>query len=273
MEQRATKEGDKGGAKHGEGGRMTSPEGTNGNETGVAAETGAGTEAQPRPGQGQESQPRPGQGQESQETGAGTGVAAETGGGDRGRGRDRNCDRGRDRGGDRGGDDETKRGNVTALRQTICVGFCNRLAQRLPKHNGFRTLNDNAVLAEVHPSSARPLANEITGLLPEWIVYHELVATTRAFLRNVCAVEAPWVAPVTERLREVDLKRLSGGRVATRKAREEARRERAKEAERQRIESGARRNDDKTVDDARARALARKAAAEKAKKVTVFLSV
>ncbi|ACO70016.1 hypothetical protein MICPUN_97967 [Micromonas commoda] len=149
----------------------------------------------------------------------------------------------------------------------ICVGFCNRLARRLPKHNGFRTLNDNAVLAEVHPSSARPLANEITGLLPEWIVYHELVATTRVFLRNVCAVEAPWVAPVTERLREVDLKRLSGGRVATRKAREEeARRERAKEAERQRIESGARRNDDKTVDDARARYLARKAAAEKAKK-------
>ena len=123
------------------------------------------------------------------------------------------------------------------------------------------------MLAEVHPSSARPLANEITGLLPEWIVYHELVATTRVFLRNVCAVEAPWVAPVTERLREVDLKRLSGGRVATRKAREEeARRERAKEAERQRIESGARRNDDKTVNDARARYLARKAAAEKAKK-------
>ena len=184
---------------------------------------------------------------------------------DRGRDRDRSRDRGRDR--DRGGDDETKRGNVTALRQAICVGFCNRLAQRLPKHNGFRTLNDNAVLAEVHPSSARPLANEITGLLPEWIVYHELVATTRVFLRNVCAVEAPWVAPVTERLRGVNLKRLSGGRVATRKAREEeARRERAKEAERQRIESGARKNDDKAVEDARARYLARKAAAEKAAK-------
>ena len=117
------------------------------------------------------------------------------------------------------------------------------------------------------PSSARPLANEITGLLPEWIVYHELVATTRVFLRNVCAVEAPWVGAVTERLREVDLKRLSGGRVATRKAREEeARMERAKEAERRRIESGARKNDDKAVDDARARYLARKAAAEKAKK-------
>ena len=86
-------------------------------------------------------------------------------------------------------------------------------------------------------------------------------------MRNVCAVEAPWVAPVTERLRGVDLKRLSGGRVATRKAREEeARRERAKEAERQRIESGARKNDDKAVEDARARYLARKAAAEKAAK-------
>ena len=252
MERRATKEGDKGGVKHGEGGRR-SPEGTN-----------EGQESQPRPGQGQSrsrdrgrdrsrSRDR-GRDRSRSRTGAGTGVAAETGAGTgQGQGQ-RGCDRGRDR--DRGGDDETKRGNVTALRQAICVGFCNRLARRLPKHNGFRTLNDNAVLAEVHPSSARPLANEITGLLPEWIVYHELVATTRVFLRNVCAVEAPWVGAVTERLREVDLKRLSGGRVATRKAREEeARMERAKEAERRRIESGARKNDDKAVDDARARRL------------------
>jgi hypothetical protein len=39
----------------------------------------------------------------------------------------------------------------------------------------------------------------------------------------------------------------------------------AKEAERQRVESGVRKNDDKAVDDAKARYLARKAAAEKAK--------
>ena len=182
------------------------------------------------------------------------------------RGRDRSRDRGRDRSRDGNRDDEAKRGDVTALRQAICVGFCNRLARRLPKHNGFRTFNDNAVLAEVHPSSARQLADDRTGLLPEWVVYHELISTTRVFLRNVCAVEGPWVEAVTERLRGADLAKLSGGRVKGEKAKEEERRRAvAKEAERQRVESGVRKNDDKAVDDAKARYLARKAAAEKAK--------
>jgi len=182
------------------------------------------------------------------------------------RGRDRSKDRGRDRSRDGNRDDEAKRGDVTALRQAICVGFCNRLARRLPKHNGFRTFNDNAVLAEVHPSSARQLADDRTGLLPEWVVYHELISTTRVFLRNVCAVEGPWVEAVTERLRGADLAKLSGGRVKGEKAKEEERRMAvAKEAERQRVESGVRKNDDKAVDDAKARYLARKAAAEKAK--------
>ena len=122
------------------------------------------------------------------------------------------------------------------------------------------------MLAEVHPSSARQLADDRTGLLPEWVVYHELISTTRVFLRNVCAVEGPWVEAVTERLRGADLAKLSGGRVKGEKAKEEERRMAvAKEAERQRVESGVRKNDDKAVDDAKARYLARKAAAEKAK--------
>ena len=32
-------------------------------------------------------------------------------------------------------------------------------------------------MAEVHPSSARQLADD-QGLLPEWLVYHELITTT-----------------------------------------------------------------------------------------------
>jgi hypothetical protein len=79
-------------------------------------------------------------------------------------------------------------------------------------------------------------------------------------------VEGPWVEAVTERLRGADLAKLSGGRVKGEKAKEEERRMAvAKQAERQRVESGVRKNDDKAVDDAKARYLARKAAAEKAK--------
>lgn len=41
-------------------------------------------------------------------------------------------------------------------------------------------------LAQPHPSCA-PLAEDADGMLPEWIVYHEMVATTKTFLRQVGA--------------------------------------------------------------------------------------
>jgi len=149
---------------------------------------------------------------------------------------------------------------VSALRRAICVGFANRLARRLPKHNGFRTFNSSSVVAEVHPSSARQLADDNTGLLPEWLVYHELVATSRPFLRNVCRVEEAWLAPLMPRLTGVDVRRLSGGVLAGGKH-EAAVAARAKEEERTTAaarETVVRKNDDKAVDDARARFLARK---------------
>jgi len=61
------------------------------------------------------------------------------------------------------------------------LGFVNRLARRMPQHNGYRTLGAGATLAQLHPATARIAADE-AGLLPEWLVYHELVATARTFL-------------------------------------------------------------------------------------------
>lgn len=173
--------------------------------------------------------------------------------------RDRSQSRDRGRNDDQDASTSARRGSIADLRRCICVGFANRLAKRLPKHNGFRTFNGASVMAEVHPSSARQLADDKTGLLPEWLVYHELVATSRPFLRNVCRVEAEWVAPLTPRLENVDIARLSGGKLASEKAKmaaEVAAREQRTVAAR--IEAGGRKNDDKAVDDARARYLARK---------------
>ena len=39
------------------------------------------------------------------------------------------------------------------------------------------------------------------------------MATPRAYLRHVCAVQEAWVAPLLPRLRGVDVQRLSGGRL------------------------------------------------------------
>jgi ATP-dependent RNA helicase DHX8/PRP22 len=49
-------------------------------------------------------------------------------------------------------------------------------------------------------------------------VYHELITTTRPFLRNVCKVEEAWLAPLMPRLNDMDVARLSGGVLASEKA-------------------------------------------------------
>ena len=75
-------------------------------------------------------------------------------------------------------------GDTTALRQALLIGFANRLARRMTTHNGYKTLSQPSTLAQLHPSTARIAADD-DGLLPEWVVYHELVATSRIFLSRV----------------------------------------------------------------------------------------
>jgi ATP-dependent RNA helicase DHX8/PRP22 len=55
------------------------------------------------------------------------------------------------------------------------------------QHNGYRTMSEGGQLAQLHPSSAH-LDPDEDGLLPEWLVYHEFVATSRPFLRQVGAL-------------------------------------------------------------------------------------
>jgi ATP-dependent RNA helicase DHX8/PRP22 len=162
-----------------------------------------------------------------------------------------------------------RRGDVTDLRKAICVGFANKLARRLPRHNGFRTFGaDASMIAEAHPSVARSLADDVTGLLPEWVVFHSLVSTTRPFIKGVCRIEPEWAAQVMPRLGDVDVGRLSGGALAEERTGANAEKAAAAaaeaEAERTREASG-RKNTDQAVEDARARYLARKnkAAAKK----------
>jgi hypothetical protein len=55
----------------------------------------------------------------------------------------------------------------------------------MTKHNGYKTLNATAVLAQLHPSTARIAADE-DGLLPEFVIYFSLVSTAKVFLQKVC---------------------------------------------------------------------------------------
>ena len=98
---------------------------------------------------------------------------------------------------------------IDAMRQSLCAGFVTKIAHRLPNHNGYRTLGENPILAQV--TMARQLA-DAEGLLPEWIIYHELITTSRPFMRHVLKIEPQWIIKERALLaKSVDIFRLSGG--------------------------------------------------------------
>ncbi|MCJ8735079.1 hypothetical protein PDJAM_G00242710 [Pangasius djambal] len=83
---------------------------------------------------------------------------------------------------------------VVCLRQIVLAGLGDHLARRVqaeelldPKwRNGYKTpLLDEPVF--IHPSSA--LHKE----LPEFVVYQEIMETTKMYMRGVCAAQADWI--------------------------------------------------------------------------------
>lgn len=99
--------------------------------------------------------------------------------------------------------------NYRKLRKSLCVGYANQLAERMIRHNGYRTLGFKSQLVQVHPSSV--LKSDEDGMLPNYVIYHELISTTRPFMRNVCAVEMSWAIPILKKLEKINISKLSGG--------------------------------------------------------------
>ncbi|CAL1354901.1 unnamed protein product [Linum trigynum] len=95
------------------------------------------------------------------------------------------------------------------LRKALCVGYANRLAERMIQHNGYRTIGFKPQLIQVHPSSV--LKADDDGMFPNYVVYHELITTSRPYMRNLCTVEMRWVSPIFKKLENLDVSKLSGG--------------------------------------------------------------
>ncbi|KAF9469779.1 P-loop containing nucleoside triphosphate hydrolase protein [Collybia nuda] len=74
------------------------------------------------------------------------------------------------------------------VRKAICSGFFRNAAKKDPQE-GYKTLVEGTPVY-IHPSSALFNRN------PEWVVYHELVLTTREYCHNVTAVEPKWLVEV-----------------------------------------------------------------------------
>ncbi|KAL5552460.1 hypothetical protein UlMin_039861 [Ulmus minor] len=99
--------------------------------------------------------------------------------------------------------------DYTNLRKALCVGYANQLAEGMLHHNGYRTLGFNPQVVQVHPSTA--LKPDDDGKLPDHVLYHELIATSRPYLRTVCAVDAKWVMPIIDKVNKLNVNKLSGG--------------------------------------------------------------
>ena len=92
--------------------------------------------------------------------------------------------------------------NFTKVRKAICSGFFNHAAKKDPQE-GYKTMDEGQVVY-IHPSSS------LFNRAPEWLIYHELVLTTKEYMREVMAIDPKWLTELAPRFfRKADPNQLS----------------------------------------------------------------
>ncbi|KAJ3199058.1 DEAH-box ATP-dependent RNA helicase prp22 [Entophlyctis luteolus] len=75
--------------------------------------------------------------------------------------------------------------NYNKVRRAICGGYFKHVAKKDPQE-GYKTLVEGTPVY-IHPSSA------LFNKQPEWVIYHELVLTTKEYMRECIAIEPKWL--------------------------------------------------------------------------------
>ena len=75
--------------------------------------------------------------------------------------------------------------NFNRVRKCIVAGYFNHAAKRDPQE-GYKTVSENQPVY-IHPSSS------LHNKSPEWVIYHEVVLTTKEYMRNVMTIEPKWL--------------------------------------------------------------------------------
>ncbi|KAI8898230.1 P-loop containing nucleoside triphosphate hydrolase protein [Globomyces pollinis-pini] len=78
--------------------------------------------------------------------------------------------------------------NYDTVRKAICGGYFRHAAKK-DAQEGYKTLVEGTPVY-VHPSSA------LFNKQPEWVLYHELVMTTKEYMREVITIEPKWLTEV-----------------------------------------------------------------------------
>jgi ATP-dependent RNA helicase DHX8/PRP22 len=92
--------------------------------------------------------------------------------------------------------------NSTKIGKALTAGFFFHAARKDPS-GGYRTLADHQQVY-IHPSSA------LFHQQPQWVIYHEIVMTTKEYMRDVTAVDPRWLLELAPRsYKSVDPTKIS----------------------------------------------------------------
>ena len=79
-------------------------------------------------------------------------------------------------------------GDTDAICKATTAGFFYHTA-RMQKSLDYRTVK-NSQTVHIHPSSS------LHGQQPRWVVYHELVFTTKEFMRQIVEIKSEWLVEI-----------------------------------------------------------------------------
>lgn len=75
--------------------------------------------------------------------------------------------------------------NYKKICMAITAGFFTNAAKKHPQEGYLTLVDQNPVY--IHPSSS------VFNKNPEWVIYHELVLTTKEYMRNIMVIDAKWL--------------------------------------------------------------------------------
>lgn len=82
----------------------------------------------------------------------------------------------------------SNRDDQIAIGKAVTAGYFYNTA-RISKGGGYKTVKHNQTVL-IHPNSS------MFEELPRWLIYHELVFTTKEYMRQVIQIENSWLLEV-----------------------------------------------------------------------------
>ncbi|XP_067866807.1 probable ATP-dependent RNA helicase DHX40 isoform X2 [Heterodontus francisci] len=146
------------------------------------------------------------------------------------------------------------------LRRCLCAGyFCNVARRSVGKT--FHTMDGHGSVVHIHPSSI--LFDQESQL--DWIIFHDVMVTSKIYVRTLCPVRYEWVKDLLPKLHEIDVYQLSSvardemteGTTQRRETLYKTKKQ-SEEALEEVLRKLEKRNNEKSISDARARYLQRK---------------